>query len=88
MEYPAEVKRLLSEVHALLGEVSFSTEQTLGGNWWIDFAGSRPLTVEWRPGRGFGVSATKSIFGEGPAEVFLTPARTAERVAQILTSAP
>jgi hypothetical protein len=83
-EYPLEVQRFLSEVRALLGDLFPSTEQTLGGHWWIDFHGTRHLAVEWRPGRGFGLSATTSAFGEGPAEIFLSPAHAAKRVAQIL----
>lgn len=84
MEYPVEVEKFLAEVRAHLGELSPNIEKTLGGYWWIDFNGARHLAVEWRPGRGFGLSATSSTFGEGPAEVFVTAARAAKRVAQIL----
>lgn len=55
------------------------------GNWWIDLLGKKRITIEWRPefGFGFSVGDTKG-YGEGPAEIFRSPARAAHRVMQLL----
>jgi len=59
------------------------------GNWWIDLAGDRPITIEWRPNDGFGFSAGKSTsYGEGPSEIFRSPERAAHRITQLITKRP
>ncbi len=59
------------------------------GNWWIDLAGDRPITIEWRPNDGFGFSSGESTsYGEGPSEIFRTPERAAHRIAQLITKRP
>jgi len=56
------------------------------GNWWIDLPGRKAITLEWRPGRGFGLWFGRSEgYGEGPMEIFRTPERAVDRVMQILT---
>lgn len=42
-----------------------------GGPWFLDIdLGGHPVTVEWRPGKGFGVSSKRpGGYGEGPDEV-------------------
>lgn len=57
------------------------------GNWWIDLPGPKPITVEWRPGVGFGFSSEPGGYGEGPAEIFRDPERAAHRIAQLLDPA-
>lgn len=59
------------------------------GNWWIDLPGRRRITIEWRPGLGFGISMGDAKgYGEGPAEIFRSPARTAHRVIQLNAARP
>ena len=41
--------------------------------------------MEWRPKGGFGLSFGDDVgYGEGPTEIFQTPKRAADRVAQLL----
>jgi DNA-binding XRE family transcriptional regulator len=56
-----------------------------GGSWWIDVsAGTKRITLEYRKGRGFGVFHDDAGFGEGPAEIYRTPERAAQRLAQLM----
>ncbi len=53
--------------------------------WWLDAQlGKHLVSVEWRPGRGFGVSAGDDGFGEGPDEVYDDADSAAERVIELL----
>lgn len=57
------------------------------GNWWLECSQEEAhLTVEWRPGRGFGVSDpdVDSGYGEGPDEVFRDARLAVRRVGQWL----
>jgi hypothetical protein len=79
-------KRLLEES---LPEsiIEVDAPDRLNGNWWIDIrAGKRRLTLEYRPGSGFGVFHSKSGYGEGPVEVYRTPERAARRSRQLLAN--
>lgn len=42
-----------------------------GSTWWYDleFKGHK-VTVEWKPGNGFGFYKGEAAYGEGPGEVF------------------
>jgi len=85
MAYPEPIQQFLDAVTQHLGRVETSLEETRAGHWWIDLRGRRHLAVEWRPGRGFGLSGRPvSHYGEGPSEIFHSPDRAARRVAQIL----
>ena len=56
------------------------------GAWWLDadFEG-HSVTVEWRPGRGFGISASEDPgYGEGPDETYADAAAATERVLDLL----
>jgi len=59
-----------------------------GSTWWADVSrnGHRAV-VEWRPGRGFGVSGEGGGYGEGPDEVVLTAAEALDRVLKRIESA-
>jgi transcriptional regulator with XRE-family HTH domain len=50
--------------------------------WMLDVHfNNRVVTVEWRPHRGFGISATDShAYGEGPDEIVASPEAAAERI--------
>jgi DNA-binding phage protein len=58
-----------------------------GGNWWIDVSmGKMRNTLEYRPGKGFGLFHANAAYGEGPAEIYRTPERAARRLAQLMTT--
>lgn len=55
--------------------------------WWLDIRhGGRRITVEWRPRRGYGITARKVQFGEGADEVCRNAEETARRVITLLRS--
>jgi DNA-binding XRE family transcriptional regulator len=61
------------------------------GTWHLDVErpGALPLVVEWRPDRGFGVSAIDDddpAFGAGPEEVYSSRDAALERVAELVAS--
>ena len=62
----AAVTRRLPEAH-----VTVEAPPRADGSWWIDihYAG-KSASVEWRPGRGFGVAGADAVYGEGPERVF------------------
>src|SRR5437867_3794676 len=58
-----------------------------GGNYWIDVSlGKKRQTLEYRPRRGFGLFHKDVGFGEGPAEIYRTPERVAQRLEQLMRS--
>jgi DNA-binding XRE family transcriptional regulator len=78
------LKRLLGEVLPQCRIDIDAPDQSIG-NWWIDVtAGKKRITLEYRKERGFGVFHDDAGFGEGPAEIYRTPERAAQRVAQLL----
>lgn len=57
------------------------------GTWWLDAVHrGRRVTVEWRPRRGFGVSAREAEYGEGSDETYEDEELTAARVVDLLKS--
>ena len=58
-----------------------------GGNYWVDvILGKRRHTLEYRPGKGFGLFHEDAGFGEGPAEIYRTPERAVQRLEQLMAS--
>ena len=58
-----------------------------GGNWWLDISmGKKRHTLEYRPGKGFGLFHSDAGYGEGPAEIYRTPERAARRLAQLMAT--
>lgn len=58
------------------------------GNWWLDVSmGKKRHTLEYRPGKGFGLFHEDAGYGEGPAEIYRTPERAAQRLAQLMATA-
>jgi DNA-binding phage protein len=56
-----------------------------GGNYWVDVSvGKKRHTVEYCPGKGFGLFHEDAGYGEGPAEIYRTPQRVAQRLAQLM----
>lgn len=60
------------------------------GPWFLDVPGtasSQPIAVEWRDGRGFGVSTPgEEDYGSGPHEVFTTFRAALERITDLIAS--
>jgi DNA-binding phage protein len=57
------------------------------GNWWLDISmGKKRHTLEYRPGKGFGLFHRAAGYGEGPAEIYRTPERAAQRLAQLMAA--
>lgn len=57
------------------------------GEWWLDVQlGKRIVAVQWLPAQGFGVSLVKQAdgFGEGPVEIFDSPAGVPRTVVSLL----
>jgi DNA-binding XRE family transcriptional regulator len=88
MEKPIqEFKRLLK--HSLPHcAITVDAPDHAGGNWLVDVTvGKRRQTVEYRPSKGFGLFREHAGYGEGPAEVYRTPERAAQRLVQLMTAA-
>jgi hypothetical protein len=67
--------------------VSVDAPDRPDGNWWIDVTmGKKCQTLEYRPGKGFGLFHGKAGYGEGPAEIYRTPERAAKRLAQLMAT--
>jgi DNA-binding XRE family transcriptional regulator len=58
------------------------------GSWWLDVdLKGHAVAIEWRPGKGFGVSTNASDgYGEGPDEVYPTDEAAFQRVSELLTA--
>ena len=56
------------------------------GSWWLEaHLGDHVASVEWKPGRGFGISASRSAgYGEGPHETFDDAESAAKRLIGLL----
>ena len=87
MEKPIkQLKRLLKESLPRC-EISVDAPDSAGGNWMLDVSmGKKRHTLEYRPGKGFGLFQEDAGYGEGPAEIYRTPERTAQRLAQLMAA--
>lgn len=55
------------------------------GNWWIDVRqGTRLVTAEYRPGKGFGIFSEDVSYGDGPTEIYQTVELVVRRLRQLL----
>ena len=86
-----QIERLRDQLAArfpgLAVEVDAPAEE--GGAWFLDVRrdAARPVVVEWRPDRGFGVSTPgPDDYGSGPDEVFPNVRAAFDRVAQLVLS--
>jgi DNA-binding XRE family transcriptional regulator len=85
MEKPIEhFKKILAEKLPQC-RMEMDAPDRAGGSWWIDVAvGKKRMTLEYWPGRGFGIFHDDAGYGEGPAEIYRTPERVAQRLAQLM----
>lgn len=84
------IERLKSLLAERFPTASLSLDPADGPNgaWWLDAElGGHHVAVEWRPGRGFGVS-TPSVddFGVGPDEIYESTTGAFDRVRELLLS--
>jgi len=85
--------KIIDHLKHLLGknlptvQVRVDEPEHAGGSHWVDVSlGKKRQTVEYRPGKGFGLFHDNTGYGEGPSEVYRTPERAALRLAQLLTA--
>ena len=78
-----DLQQLCEMIAARAPEAAIALDEPLasGSTWWADISrnGHRAV-VEWRPGRGFGISGEGGGYGEGPDEVVLTADEALDRV--------
>lgn len=80
------LKRLLTEMLPQ-SHVKVDEPERVGGNYWVDVCmGKKRHTLEYRPGKGFGLFHEDAGYGEGPAEIYRTAERAAQRVAQLMAA--
>jgi len=80
------LKQLLTEMLPQ-SHVKVDEPERAGGNYWVDVSmGKKRHTLEYRPGKGFGLFHEDAGYGEGPAEIYRTPERAAQRVAQLMSA--
>jgi hypothetical protein len=83
----AKIERLKELLQACIPEAHISVDEPNRptGNYWIDVRkGRKQHTLEFRPGKGFGLFGEEAGYGEGPAEIYRTPERAAHRLAQLM----
>ena|ERR1700732_1419922 len=77
----SRIREELPDVHATL-DLAVAPETSS----WLDLTlRDHRATIEWRPGRGFGVSSSpEPVYGEGPDEIYPDVPTTLKRVVAIL----
>ena len=81
-----QLKRLLKESLPQCA-MSVDAPDDAGGNWMLDVSmGRKRHTLEYRPGKGFGLFHGDAGYGAGPAEIYRTPERAAQRLAQLMAA--
>lgn len=87
MENVAAIRELETQVRRRMVDVTFTIDppSSSAGSWWIDVQRyGRIASIEWRPGRGFGVAAPQGGYGEGVDFIVDDAAAAAEFVARVL----
>lgn len=79
---------LLLQTEAAEATVSLEAGSEASGNWWIDATlRDTNVALEWHPTTGFRLyDPTSDGYGDGPLEIFRSPALAARRVGQFLKS--
>jgi hypothetical protein len=81
-----KLKRLLSKMLPQT-HVKVDEPERAGGNYWVDVSiRKKRHTLEYRPGKGFGLFHEDAGYGEGPAEIYRTAERAAQRLAQLMAA--
>jgi hypothetical protein len=87
MENVAAVEELEKHVRRRMPDVTFTIDPpaSSAGSWWIDVQRyGRVASVEWKPGKGFGVTAPNGGYGEGVDFVVDDAVAAAEYVTRVL----
>jgi hypothetical protein len=86
MESVAAVRELENQVRRRMVDVKFTIDPPASstGSWWIDVQRyGRIASIEWKPGKGFGISAPHGGYGEGVDFIVHDAAAAAEFVARV-----
>ncbi|HEX7154666.1 MAG TPA: hypothetical protein VF618_24485 [Thermoanaerobaculia bacterium] len=87
MENVAEVRELEDQVRRRMADATFTIDPPASatGSWWIDVQRyGRVASIEWRPGKGFGIAAQGGGYGEGVDFVVDDASTAAEHVTRVL----
>jgi hypothetical protein len=87
METVAAVRELENQVRRRMVDVTFTIDPPASstGSWWIDVQRyGRIASIEWKPGKGFGVAAPNGGYGEGVDFIVDDAAAAAEFVTRVL----
>lgn len=84
-----QIEKLQQRIQKKLPDVVIQIDRPANpeGLWCLDLRKDNQLIViEWRPGKGFGISAGMGGYGEGPDEMHATPAAVEARLNDLLNS--
>lgn len=87
MENVAEVRELEKQVRRRMADVTFTIDSpgASTGSWWIDVQRyGRVASIEWKPGKGFGVASPDGAYGEGVDFIVDDAAAAAEFATRVL----
>ncbi|HEV7241941.1 MAG TPA: hypothetical protein VGQ36_22110 [Thermoanaerobaculia bacterium] len=83
-----ELQELCETIAARVPEAEIAIDEPLSptGAWWANISRHpHHAVVEWKPGRGFGISnASNGGYGEGPDAVVVTAGEALDRVLKVL----
>lgn len=83
-----QIERLAERVASEVPEAKTNLDRPArqSGSWWLDTdLHGHYVVTEWRPGKGFGISASPSrAYGEGPDEIFPDLRSAGDRVVALL----
>lgn len=87
MEAPIEHLKQRLAKRLPKSQVKVDEPERDGGHYWVDVSiGKKRYTLEYRPGKGFGLFHEGAGYGDGPAEIYRTPDRAAQRLVQLMTA--
>ena len=86
-----QIELLRNQIATRIPNATFNLDRPAKppSNWWLDIElDGHTASVEWRPGKGFGISASASAgYGEGPHETYVGVGSAADRLIEILLRA-
>jgi len=84
-----EIEWLVEQLKTRLSDLEIKVDEPYHptGNHWLDAKkDQKRVTVEWRPGQGFGFFAEDADYGEGPEEVIPEKEKALEKIIDSLQS--
>lgn len=82
-----DLQKLCDMITARVPEAEIAVDAPLSatGAWWADVSrAGQHAVLEWKPGRGFGVSGPNGGYGEGPDIVVTSVSDALDRVLKLL----